>query len=86
MATYRLNLIGYTWSGHRASYAYNVNDVPKDALAVKRIAVDFESVEDYEVVKVTHGGDWAHEWTKREIVRAWENETHADVYSELQGA
>jgi hypothetical protein len=81
---FQIQLIGYTWSGHRAAYSYNTKSIPDDMEAVKRIAGDFESVVDYRVVKVETGGDWAHQWTKRGTVKQWDDtEAHFDEYLEL---
>lgn len=79
---FHINLIGHIWSGHRAAYSYSVATMP-DETAVSALAGDFQSIIDYAVVKVTRGGDWEHEWTKREIVKNWANPDSPDEYGDL---
>lgn len=83
---YRIEVLGYIWSGHRSTYTYNSQTAPKDAHAVKAMAGDFDSIADYAVVEVRRGGDWSHEWTKRKTVKQWDDMGSFDEFHASEAA
>lgn len=81
--SFHVNLIGRIWQGQIAAYSYVDSEMPKDARAVLALAGEFQSVIDYQVVKVTRGGEWSHEWTRRKVVREWTEDDSQDAYFDM---
>jgi hypothetical protein len=62
--TYTLEVTGRLWSGPRCNHAYALDkdNLPKTRADVKRIAGDFESIEESKIVHiVTETETWAEE-------------------------
>lgn len=82
---YNIQVIGRIWSGPQSAYKYNVSIEPKEA-DISRIAGDFENVTDFQIIKITHGGDWDYQWTRRKVVRDWSDSNSTNTYSDLMFA
>ena len=83
-----VNVVGTLWAGCQASYSYHLPDsapIP-DAAAVKRLAGDFQAIEDFQVVRVTIESLAIPSGTRTKVdrvtVREWETEEAADVFAE----
>lgn len=79
--SFTVDVVGRIWSGHTGTYSYHFVTFPGET-AIRAKAGDFESITDYEVTRITAGGDWSHSWTRRKVIRAWQDEANRDIYLE----
>lgn len=80
---YQIRVIGQLWGTGRAGYTYTSN-VLLNSAAVRSLAGDFRDVDDYEITKIERGGSWENSYTKRNIVRPWENPEDAQAFFDIE--
>ena len=86
MKFHELNIIGYTWSGGKGTYTNKCRFAPVSAPEVKSLAVDFESVIDWQVIShstdVQRIGTISRTITDMECVKNWNDPASEDVWNE----
>lgn len=90
--SYRIDVIGQTWSGFRGSYSRPLKgpmdlDAIQNPDALKPWFGDFESIEDYRVTRLEHGferkGRKSVSVHTEEVVRDWQNEENEMAFEEM---
>ena len=80
---YIVNIVGYTWEGFRSTYEYPAKRLPMTTTEIKRLARDFETVEDYQVSQITTTFepllDGWRETRTLQVLRPWATEEVAEM-------
>jgi hypothetical protein len=82
--SFHLHVVGYTWQGFKSAYSYTVDTPPKNIREAKQYAGDFESLTDFSVFRVVRGGSWDYDWTRRTVIKEWDDPTSIDTFAEAQ--
>lgn len=82
--SYQIQVIGQVWAGYDSTYEYTSPTMP-DADVVRRMAGDFQSIVDYQVIRIEQSGTWARSVTVREVARGWSLPDSASIFLQGQG-
>lgn len=82
--SYRVALIGVAWEGFTGTYEYSFDHEPTTE-EVERRAGDFQSVTDYETVKITRIQYTDGDRRIVKIVRPWQSQESIDLYCNANG-
>ena len=82
--SYRVAIIGIAWQGFKGTYQYSFGHEPT-AEEIQRGAGDFQTVLDYETVRITLIRYTDGERRIIKITRPWEHEESIDTYCDVNG-
>jgi hypothetical protein len=82
--TYRVAIIGIAWEGFTGTYGYSFDHEPT-AQEIKAKAGDFQSIVDYETMRVTHIRYTDGDRRIHKITQPWGREDSIDIYCDANG-
>ena len=82
--SYRVYIIGWAWGGFQGTYSYTFSHEPTQK-EIEHGAGDFQSVDDYEIVRLRciHYSDGERRIVK--TIRPWANQDSVDIYCDANG-
>src|SRR5271166_5006240 len=85
---HKLNIIGVLWQGVRGAYTYEVRFIPVSDTEVNQLAVDFQSVLDWQVVRIEQSSETVGQklihTRSEEVVRDWAKPASEDLWAEME--
>lgn len=77
--SFEVGVIGCAWQGFEATYLYTFDKFPTEKEITSK-AGDFQSITDYQITRITTGGSWEYDWTRRAVVRDWSKPESEEKY------